>query len=84
MRISRLSKDPGEKQIHVWKVLDPNRCRVPNINETEIELTYTQYKSGCELIILFVLISITSFVSTRKVLKNFHTKMRLVSLISIY
>ena len=32
---------------------------------------------------IFVLISLTSLVSMRKIQKNFHTKMRLVSLISI-
>ena len=33
---------------------------------------------------IFVLISLTSLVSMRKIQKNFHTKMRLVSLISIH
>ena len=33
---------------------------------------------------IFVLISLTSLVSMRKIQKNFHTKTRLVSLISIY
>ena len=33
---------------------------------------------------IFVLISLTSLVSMRKIQKNFHTKMRLISLISIH
>ena len=33
---------------------------------------------------IFVLISLSSLISMQKVQKNFHTKMRLVSLISIY
>ena len=54
------------------------------INKKSVAIDRMQKWLPINYSFIFVLISLTSRVSMRNIQKNFHTKMRLVSLISIH